>query len=160
MNECPSFNLTSISTCWTIFSRCLKTITRGRGGPTGIQEVRGSDFWGRHKALTSFKASYSTSNPPYDQPYPQSPTQAPYGPDNTQPGYQPPSRYMPSQPGYPLPPTFPPSQPGYQPHFENPSQPRYPPFPIQITRGREGILALHFHLISLEMNTRTKLAAA
>lgn len=130
MNECPSFNPTSISTCWTIFKRCPKIITRGQGGPTGIQEVPGSDFWGRHKALTSFKASsYPTSNPAYDQPYPQSPTQPLYAPDNTQPGYQPPSRYMPSQPGYPLPPTFASSQPGYQPHFENPSQPRYPSLP-------------------------------
>lgn len=34
------------------------------------------------------------------------------------------------------------------------------PFPIQITRRREGILALHIHLISLEMNTSTNLAAA
>lgn len=34
-----------------------------------------------------------------------------------------------------------------------------PPFPIQITRRQEGILALHIHHIS-EMNTRTNLAAA
>lgn len=111
------------------FKRNPNTITRGRGGPTDIQEVPGSDFRGRHKALTSFKAtSYPTSNPPYDQPYPQTQTQPFYGPDNTQPGYPPPSRYPSSQPGYPLPPTLA-SQPGYQPHLENPSQPRYPSLP-------------------------------
>ena len=140
VSESPSFNLTSISTCWTIFKRCLTTITRGRGGPTGIQEVRGSDFWGRHKALTSFKASsYSTPNPGYDQPYPpQSPTQPPYGPDITQPGYQPAGRYMPSQPGYPPPPTFASSPPGYQPHFGDQQQPRYPPLPDPNYAGPGG----------------------
>ena len=124
----PHLTCLQLSICWMTFKRCPNTITRGRGGPTDIQEVPGSDFRGRHKALTSFKASsYSAPNPAYDQPYPQAPTQPLYGPDSTQPGYPPSSRY-PSQPGYPLPPTFA-SQPGYQPHSENPPQPRYPSIP-------------------------------
>ena len=127
MNVCH-LTCPPLSICWTTFKRCPNTITRGRGGPTDIQEVPGSDFRGRHKALTWFKASsYSTPNPAYDQPYPQAPTQQLYGPDSTQSGYPSSSRY-PSQPGYPLPPTFA-SQPGYQPHSENPPQPRYSAIP-------------------------------
>ena len=125
----PHLTWLQFSICWMTFKRCPNTITRGRGGPIDIQEVPGSDFWGRHNALTSFKASsYSTSNPHYDQSYPQIQTQPLYGPDNTQPGYPPPSRYASSQPGHTLPPPFA-SQPGYQSQIENPSQPRYPSLP-------------------------------